>query len=94
MEPPPTPLIKETCNNKSDKHLVTIKLRRDLTSSTSDLYEFKISLFDHGELGEFLLFIQNFNMTLAATGILDIDAKIYDIHMLVHGEALRQFDML
>ena len=33
-------------------------------SSTSDPYEFNMSLFDHGEPEEFLLFIRNFNITL------------------------------
>ena len=38
VEPPPTPLIMETCDGKSDKYLVGIKLRRDPTSSTPDFY--------------------------------------------------------
>ena len=59
-----------------------------------DLYEFKMSLFDHGNLEEFLLFISNFKMTLAATGKLEIDTKIQYLRTLVHGEALRQFYLL
>ena len=50
VEPPPIPLIKETCNGKSDKDFVEIKLRRDRKSSRSDLYEFKMSFFDHDKL--------------------------------------------
>ena len=57
MEPFPIPLIRETCNGKSDKDFVKLKLRRDPTSITSDLYEFNMSLFDHGNPEEFLLFI-------------------------------------
>ena len=49
MEPPPIPLIKETYNGKLDEYLVKLKLRRDPTSSTSDLYEFNMCFFDHGD---------------------------------------------
>ena len=45
------------------------------TLSTSDLYEFKMSLFDNGDLEEFLLFVRNFNTTLVASGTLEADAK-------------------
>ena len=49
VEPPPIPLIKEISTGKSDGDYVKLKLRRDPKSSTSDLYEFMISLFDHGD---------------------------------------------
>ena len=94
MEPPTIPPIKETCNGKSDEDLVKLKYCRYPKASTLDLYEFKMSLFDHGEPGEFLLFIYNFNMTLAATGTLDTDADIQYLCTLVHGEELHKFDML
>ena len=41
-----------------------------------------------------MLFICNFNTTLAATGLLEIDAKIQSICMLVRKETLRQFDLM
>ena len=40
-------------------------------SSTSDLYEFGMSLFDHGDPGEFILFVRNIQMTIVATGTLE-----------------------
>ena len=43
----------------SDGDYVKLKLRRDPTSSILDLYEFMMSLFDHGEPEEFLLFVRN-----------------------------------
>ena len=49
MEPPLTPLIKSKPDVKSDKDFVKLKLRRDMTSRKSDLYEFKIALFENGE---------------------------------------------
>ena len=57
----------------------------------SDLYEFKIDLFDKGDLEELLLLVRNFNMTLAASGTLETGAKVQYICTLVRGEALRQF---
>ena len=53
-----------------------------------------MSLFDHGNREEFLLFILNFNITLATTGTLDMDAQIQYLLTLVRGEAFRQFDLL
>ena len=60
VEPSPIPLIIETSTGKSDGGYVKLNICRDLTSSTSDLYEFRMSLFDHDEPEEFLLFVQNF----------------------------------
>ena len=75
IEPPSISLIKEKHNGKSEKVFVRIKLRRDPTSPTSDLYEFKIYFSDNGEPEEYLLFVRNFNMTLAASGTLGTGAK-------------------
>ena len=94
MEPTPIILIKETCNGKSDKYVLKLKLRWYPRSSTSDLYECNMSLFDHVEQEEFLLFIWNFNMTLSEKVTLEMDANIKYLHTLVCGEALRQFDLL
>ena len=69
------PLIKENNDGKSDKDFVKLKLCRDPTLPTSDLYEFKMSLFDNGNTEEFLLFVCNFNTTLAASGTLETGAK-------------------
>ena len=49
MEPPSITLINKTYNGDSEKDFVELKLRRDPMSSTSELYEFKMSLFDHGD---------------------------------------------
>ena len=94
VEPLPIPLIKEMYYGKSDKDLIKLKFCRDPKSSTSYLYEFKMSLFDHGDLEDFLLFIRNFNMNLVETGTLDMDTKIQYICTQVRGEALRNFDLL
>ena len=69
-------------------------MRRDPKLSTSELYEFKISLVDNGETEEFLLFVRNFNMTLAASGTLEAGTKTQHLCTLVRGEALLKFESL
>ena len=69
-------------------------MRKYPTSSTSDLYDFKMSLFDNGNPEEFLLFVRDFNMTLAASGALEVGAKIQYLRTLVRREALHQFELL
>ena len=92
LEPLPIPLMKGTYVGNPDKYFVNLKLCRDPTYNTSNLYEFRMSLFDNGHPEEFLLFVRNFNTTLAATGTLDMGANIQYLCTLVCGEALRQFD--
>ena len=77
-----------------DGDYVKLILRRVPTSGTSDLYEFRMSLFDHGNPEEFLLFVKNFQMTLAPTGTFEIEVRVRYLRTLVRGEALRQFDLL
>ena len=40
---------------QSEKYFVGLKLRRDPTSSTSDLYDFNMSLFDNGDPEDFFV---------------------------------------
>ena len=60
LDPPPITIIKSNNNVKLDKYCVKTKLRSDPTSEKSDLYDFKMSLFDNGYPEVFLLFIQFF----------------------------------
>ena len=53
-----------------------------------------MALFDNGNLEEFLLFVQNFQMTLEASGELTSSANIQYICTLLHGEALSKLDTL
>ena len=71
-EPPSIMVVKETSTCKSDGSYVKLKLRRYPTSSTSDLYEFRIYLFNHAESEKFFLFVKNLQMTLEAKGTLEI----------------------
>ena len=94
VEPSMIPFIKEISTGKSDGDYVKLKLCRDPKSSTSDIYEFRISLFDYDKPEEFLLSVWDFKMTLVATGTLEIDVKVQYLFTLVRGEVLRQFDLL
>ena len=85
VEPHSIPLIKETSTGKSDGDYLKLKLRRYFTSSTSALYELRMSLFDHGKPEEFLLLIQNFQMTLASTGTIETEEEVQHLRTLVHG---------
>ena len=53
VDPLMIPIIKENHDGKSDKYSVKLILRRGPTSSTSDLYDFKMYLFENGEPEEF-----------------------------------------
>ena len=63
-------------------------------SSSLEPYEFKMALFENDKLEQFLLFVQNFNMTLAELGTLSMGTKVQYICTLVRVEALCQFDSL
>ena len=49
-DPPPIPLIKIKNDVKSEKDYVQIKFCSDPTSEKSDLYKFKMALFDNGSM--------------------------------------------
>ena len=46
VDPLPIPLIKRKAETNSDKIYVKIKLHRNHTLETSDMYEFKMALLD------------------------------------------------
>ena len=94
FEPHPIPLVKETSTRNPDGDYVKLNLHRYTMSSTSDLYEFRMSLLDHGEPEEFLLFVQNLQMNLSAKETLETEARVQYICTLVHGEVLLQFELL
>ena len=94
VDPPPIPLIKENNDGKPDKDFVKLKLCRYPTLPTYDLYELRMSFFDNVKLEEFLLLVCNFNMTLAASGTLEVDTKFQYLFTLVCREALRHIELL
>ena len=92
VEPPHIPLIKGIYDGKSDKDVAKIKCCRDPTSGMSDLYEFRMSVFDNGDPEEYLLLVHKFNMNIAVLRDLDMGTNMQYLCTLVHGEALHQFD--
>ena len=75
-EPPPIPLIQIKIDTKLEKDYVKIKLRINSMSEAPSLYEFKMDLFYNGEMEGVLLFQQNYQMTLEASGNITADLKI------------------
>ena len=57
----------------------------------SDMYEFKMYLFDNSEPNGFLFFVQNFNKALNASVMLAANVKIYYLHNLLCRQAPNQF---
>ena len=94
MDPYHIPLIKSKNDTKAKTDSVKNKLHRYPTSEESDVYEFKMALFDNGYPEEFLLFMRNFKMTLEASGTLAASANLQYLRTILCGEALRQFDNL
>ena len=63
-------------------------------SIKSDLYEFRMYLFDHSEPEDFILFVKFFQMIIAATKTIETEANIQCFCTLVCGEALRHFNLV
>ena len=53
-----------------------------------------MALYKNGKSEEFFLFVCNFNMTLAASGMLETAAKVQYLCTLSNGDELCQFDSL
>ena len=49
VDPPLITLIKSKLDLKMERDYAKIKLRRNTSSEKSDMYEFKMDLFDNGE---------------------------------------------
>ena len=53
VEPLPIPLVEGKYDGNLEKYFVKLKLCKYPTSGTSDLYEFRMSLFGNGDPEEF-----------------------------------------
>ena len=62
-----------------------IKLRRNPTSEISYMYGFKMAMFDNGNIDEFLLFVQHFNIHIEASGTLAANGNIQYLRTLLCG---------
>ena len=60
------PLIKSDIDMKLEKYCIKINSRRNPTSKISDMYKFKMALFDNGSQLWVLLFQRNYPMILEA----------------------------
>ena len=84
IEPHPIPLIKINNDEKLDIYFVKIQLCRGPTLENSDLYEFKITLFDNVKLEEFLFLVCKFNMNLQSSGTLKSGVNIQYLRIMIH----------
>ena len=85
--------MREISTDKSDEYNVKLKWCKYPTYSTSEIYELRISLFDHDKQEEYLLFIYNFNMTLVSRGMQVMYVNVRYLCTIVCGVALRNFDL-
>ena len=91
VEPRTISLIKINIDMNSDKNYVEIKLCRNFMSENSDMYEFKMALFDKWIFGG----VDIISMKLQETywHIINYDRgwKIQFTHTLLYGEPLHEF---
>ena len=64
------------------------------TSRASDMYEFKMNLFDNCGTEGFILFQRNHQITIEASGNITVGDKIHYLHTLICGEALHKFETI
>ena len=69
-------------------------MRQDPASDTSKTYKLKVPTFKNGKPEEFLQMMKAFNTATDGTGTTSATGKIYFLHSMLHGEALREFDIL
>ena len=94
VEPPPIPLKKGKNDTKSYKYCVRIKLRRYSTPKRSDLYDFKMALFENDEPEIICCLYGTFQMTLKESRTLATGANIQYICVILRGKALFQLERL
>ena len=85
LEPSLILIIKQNNDKKLETYSVKVKLRKDSTSETSNLYRFKMTMFDNGEPKELLLFERKFHAMTEALGIITANANLQYIQNLLHG---------
>ena len=94
VETPTIPTIRGNIDKKLQKCYVKTKFCINTTSGTSEMYEFKIDLFDNGDTEEFLLFQRNYQITIESTGSITMGEKIQYVHTWLLGEYLLGYETL
>ena len=49
IDPPPIPLTKAETEEEIERNIIKVKMRRNLSSDTSETYELKMDTFDNGQ---------------------------------------------
>ena len=68
-------------------------MHQDLESNTSKTYELKVCTFENGKPEEFLQNMKDFKTSTDGTGTTSATRKIKFLHTMLHGEALREFNI-
>ena len=94
IEPPPIPFenSKEEIEHKS--HIVKVSMRHNPTSLGSEIYKFKMTIFENDQTEELLQFLKNFKKAVNGTCNTAVIGRIYYLQILIRGEVLREFDIL
>ena len=76
VDPPLTPLLKNKLDLNTERDYEKNKLGRESISEKLGMYEFKMAVFQNGDLEKFILFVQNFKVILEASVTLTEDLKL------------------
>ena len=79
---------------KSEKYYVKKDVQINNRSGNSNIYKFRIALFDNVDPEEILLFQQKYKLSLDAYGTLTECSKIQYLHTLSCGESLSESESL
>ena len=85
VNPPPIYLIIWYIERKTEKYFIKIKLHRNYTSVMSDVYEYKMTLFENWEPEEFLQMIWNYETSIRSPGDTSETGKNQYLSTLLHG---------
>ena len=84
------PVNQNNNDLKAEKGFLNIELFKDPMLEMLDMYELKMVLFDNCKPEEFLLFVKISN----ASGMLVANVNIQYLLTMLHGLAIRKFDIL
>ena len=87
IKPPPITLVKREPDEFNNYDIINIKMRRNPSDASSEMYELKIVTFDHKQPEELLQLVKNFKREVDETGTTTESEKINYLLTLLRGEA-------
>ena len=92
IEPPPIPLGELELDKDRSTHIIKVKIQRNPTLEMPETYNINMPTFKDGQPEEFLALIKNFSIENDGTGMASPPGQIKHLHMMLRGDALREFD--